>query len=81
MSSWVRLLDGYAGPPWTVEEFALIASHLGEGPRKRPRYELVESFTRNALGRVMKHEMDRLDGTRWDLDEMGLTVQRSDRRS
>ena len=45
MSSWVRLLDGYAGPPWTVEEFALIASHLGEGPRKRPRYELVESFT------------------------------------
>jgi 2'-5' RNA ligase len=48
VSSWVRLLDGYAGPPWTVEGFALIASHLGEGPRKRPRYELVDTFTLGA---------------------------------
>ena len=48
VSSWVRLLDGYAGPPWTVEDFTLIASHLGEGPRKRPRYELLEAFTLGA---------------------------------
>ena len=48
VSSWVRLLDGYDGPPWTVEGFALIASHLGEGPRKRPRYELVDTFTLGA---------------------------------
>ena len=48
VSSWVRLLDGYVGPPWTVDEFTLIASHLGEGPRKRPRYEPVDSFTLGA---------------------------------
>ena len=44
VSNWVRLLDGYAGPAWTVDEFALIASHLGEGPRKRPRHEVVDTF-------------------------------------
>ena len=47
LSRWVRLLDAYRGPAWEVTELALIASHLGEGPRKRPRYELVDSF---ALG-------------------------------
>ena len=44
VSNWVRLLDAYRGPEWAVEEFALVASHLGEGPRKRPRYETVETF-------------------------------------
>lgn len=44
VSSWVRLLDAYAGPPWTADRVALIASHLGEGPRGRPRYEVVEEF-------------------------------------
>jgi 2'-5' RNA ligase len=42
---WVRLLDAYSGPRWTIEEVVLVASHLGEGPRRRPRYEVVESFT------------------------------------
>ncbi len=46
---WVRLLEPYAGPSWRVEEIALIASHLGEGPRRRPRYEVVETFS---LGRA-----------------------------
>ncbi|MGN6781502.1 MAG: RNA 2',3'-cyclic phosphodiesterase [Marmoricola sp.] len=41
---WVRLLDAYRGPSWRVEEVALIASHLGEGPRRRPRYETVARF-------------------------------------
>lgn len=41
VSSWVRLLDAYAGPPWTVDRLTLVASHLGEGPRNRPRYEVV----------------------------------------
>jgi 2'-5' RNA ligase len=45
---WVRVLDAYAGPPWQIEEVALIASHLGEGPRRRPRYETLATF---ALGR------------------------------
>ena len=44
VSSWVRLLDAYEGPHWPVEEIELVASYLGEGPRKRPRHEVVESF-------------------------------------
>ena len=44
-SNWVRLLEGYAGPRWRVEELALVASYLGEGPRKRPRYEVLETNT------------------------------------
>ena len=44
VSRWVRLLDGYAGPRWTVDRVDLVASHLGQGPRNRPRYETVESF-------------------------------------
>ena len=49
VSSWVRLLDGYAGPTWATTGWALGASHLGEGPRRRPRYERVETF---AVGRT-----------------------------
>ena len=41
LSRWVQLLDGYAGPTWTADHVALVASHLGEGPRNRPRYETV----------------------------------------
>jgi 2'-5' RNA ligase len=41
VSNWVRLLEGYRGPGWTAEAFTLIASYLGEGPRRRPRYEVV----------------------------------------
>ncbi len=48
-SAWVRLLEGYAGPSWHIEGYALVASHLGEGPRGRPRHEVVETFS---LGRA-----------------------------
>lgn len=41
VSSWVRLLDGYAGPRWSADRISLVASYLGEGPRGRPRYEPV----------------------------------------
>jgi 2'-5' RNA ligase len=44
VSNWVRLLDAYDGPPFTVDQVSLVASHLGEGPRRRPRYEIVETF-------------------------------------
>lgn len=47
VSNWVRLLDAYEGPAWTVDEVELIRSHLGEGPRRTPRYETVAVF---ALG-------------------------------
>ena len=43
-TSWVRLLDGYAGPRWTADRVTLVASYLGEGPRGRPRYESVDEF-------------------------------------
>lgn len=43
-TSWVRVLDAYRGPSYAIDEISLIASHLGEGPRKRPRYEVVETF-------------------------------------
>ncbi|MDN4172017.1 RNA 2',3'-cyclic phosphodiesterase [Nocardioides sp. SOB77] len=41
VTRWVRLLDGYAGPSWTADRVTLVESHLGEGPRRRPRYEVV----------------------------------------
>jgi 2'-5' RNA ligase len=44
VSNWVRLLDSYRGPTWRVGEIALVASHLGEGPRRTPRYEVLETF-------------------------------------
>ncbi|MGC4112916.1 MAG: RNA 2',3'-cyclic phosphodiesterase [Nocardioides sp.] len=44
VTSWVRLLDAYRGPAWTVDRIALVASYLGEGPRGRPRHETLEEF-------------------------------------
>ena len=48
VTRWVRVLNAYRGPTWTAGEVALVQSHLGEGPRRRPRYEVLETF---ALGR------------------------------
>ena len=44
-TKWVRLLDAYRGPSWPVEEVALVESHLGEGPNRRPRHEVVATFS------------------------------------
>lgn len=44
VTRWVRVLDAYSGPTWTVDRIALVASFLGEGAAKRPRYEVVEEF-------------------------------------
>lgn len=41
MTSWVRLLEAYDGPAWPVASVAVVASHLGEGPRRTPRYETL----------------------------------------
>jgi 2'-5' RNA ligase len=41
---WLRVLDTFRSRPFVVEELVLIQSHLGEGPRKRPRYETVSTF-------------------------------------
>jgi 2'-5' RNA ligase len=44
VTRWLRVLDVYRGPVWPATEISLIRSHLGEGPRNRPRYEVIESF-------------------------------------
>ncbi len=41
---WLRVLDAYRGPSWTATEITLVASHLGEGPRRRPRYEVLDGL-------------------------------------
>jgi 2'-5' RNA ligase len=41
---WLRVLETYRSRPFVVDELVLVASHLGEGPRGRPRYETVASF-------------------------------------
>ncbi len=43
-TSWVRMLDAYRGPSFTVENVDLVASYLGQGPRNRPRYESWGTF-------------------------------------
>lgn len=49
VTRWVRLLDSYRGPTWTVDRVDLVASYLGEGPRNRPRHETVASFPLTAV--------------------------------
>lgn len=44
VTKWLRVLDAYRGPTWTADEIGLVESHLGEGPRNRPRYEVRETF-------------------------------------
>lgn len=44
VSRWLRVFDLYDGPAWQADHIALIESHLGEGPRGKPRYEVVEEF-------------------------------------
>lgn len=52
---WLRVLAAYRGPTWGIEEMALVASHLGEGPRRRARYEVVETFPVPALPARLGH--------------------------
>lgn len=44
LTRWVRLLDAYRGRDWTLDTISLVASHLREGPRRRPRHEVVAEF-------------------------------------
>lgn len=38
---WVRVLDAYAGPPWTATEVAVVASHFSRESGHRPRHEVL----------------------------------------
>jgi 2'-5' RNA ligase len=44
VTRWLRVLETYRGPTWRATEVTLIQSHLGEGPRRRPRYEVAGAF-------------------------------------
>jgi 2'-5' RNA ligase len=39
-----QALSVYAGPDWTADSFALLASYPGEGAQGGPRYEVLESW-------------------------------------
>ena len=41
VTRWFQLLEGYDGPEWEAGRVTVVASHLGEGPRGRPRHEVV----------------------------------------
>jgi 2'-5' RNA ligase len=51
VTRWLTVLGAYSGPRWQAAEVTLIESHLGEGPRRRPRYEVVDTFPLGATGR------------------------------
>ncbi len=40
---WLQVLDTFVSDPWTVTDVELVASYLGEGPRRRPRHETIAS--------------------------------------
>jgi len=44
VARWVRLLEGYEGPPWRADRIELVESFLGQGPRGRPRYETIDTL-------------------------------------
>ncbi|CAM3286364.1 RNA 2',3'-cyclic phosphodiesterase [Nocardioides dubius] len=39
VTRWLRVAETFTSAAFDVDEIALVASHLGEGPRRRPRYE------------------------------------------
>lgn len=41
LDRWVRLLDGFSGAFWTVDEVEVVVSHLGVGPRRGARHEVL----------------------------------------
>jgi len=43
-SRWLRVLEAYRSPSWRSTQVNLVESHLGEGPRRRPRYEVRAAF-------------------------------------
>lgn len=48
VTRWVRLLDAYSGPSWSADTVTLVASHPGQGPRRRPRYETLAELSLGA---------------------------------
>lgn len=44
VTRWLRVLSAYRGPAWRATEVSLVESHLGEGARRRPRYQIRATF-------------------------------------
>lgn len=44
VTRWLRVLGLYSGRSWQVDEVTLFQSYLGQGPQRRARHEIVESF-------------------------------------
>lgn len=38
---WVRVMESYAGPPWTASEVSVVASHVPRERGHRPRHEVL----------------------------------------
>lgn len=45
VTSWFRLFETYDGPAWEADRVTVFASHLGEGPRRTPRHEVIAEVT------------------------------------
>ncbi len=41
LTRWIRIADAFPATDWEVDHLTLVASHLGEGPRRRPRHETL----------------------------------------
>lgn len=50
VTRWLRVADAFTSEPFAVTEMALIASHLGEGARRRPRYERLAALPLGVAG-------------------------------
>lgn len=46
---WLQVLDTFQSDPWQAGEVELVASYLGEGPRRSPRHETVAALPLTAL--------------------------------
>lgn len=45
VSGVVARLSDYSGPTWPIGQIRLVASHLGQGPGGRPRYETLATLS------------------------------------
>ena len=55
-TKWLQVLEAYRGPSFPIDRVTLVASHLGEGPRGRPRYEVVAECPLQSVRSVMGHD-------------------------
>jgi RNA 2',3'-cyclic 3'-phosphodiesterase len=57
---WLRVLEAFGSRTWVVDRVELVASYLGQGPRNRPRHEVVDTMP---LGRAGSSTASNVDET------------------